>query len=145
MINYFYIVALILSMLCCSFDSKNRGNVMHKESSISSTKLIVREWSCCKKRNKGYEINYNICPKFIFKENNVGYYVKPSAEQVEFGWELLNDSTLNINLIKEENEPFKQGTYKMIFTANSNYLDLQLRHVDTDLIYFMGANLPADN
>jgi hypothetical protein len=103
------------------------------------TELTSGEWRLCKVINNRRAINYNICSKLIFNTNNTGLYINPSSNQFTFRWELLNADSLNIMNVEEDkgNKSINEGCYKIIFTNKLKCKEIRLKHLDSDLIYFL--------
>ncbi len=103
--------------------------------------VLTGEWSCCETwsvdTDTTYTVTmYNVCPRITFMKSGKGYWTLPSEERVPFDWELLNDSSLSIGSIDEST--FLSGVFGMTFTTELEHVELQLKHRNTDTIYFLG-------
>ncbi len=137
---------MLISIFGFSSKPKNitmgRANVVFEE---IQTELTTGEWTLCsvmvinKATGISSQLMYNQGPKLIFNSNNTGIYIKPSSKHITFEWELLNEDSLSFKVVDENNqrEAIKSGVYQIGFSINTEYKELQLKHVDNDLIYFL--------
>ena len=137
----FLFLMTLISIMGCFSEPKNIGK--EKVATIfyaNHTVLTTGKWSLCKTMTEGSVFNYNQCPNLIFNSNNIGFYVKPSSEQIAFEWKLLNQDSLSIMVVEadRENESIKRGIYEIVFSSKPKYTELQLKHTGTNLIYFLG-------
>ena len=122
---------------CSSPESPNRAEADQNLIALESTEIdsnILGEWALC----KANLVSYNVCPIVNFNTNGLGDAIDASGDKKKFEWIFTKKSRILIKA--EEICVLKSGTYDIAFQNKENYVQLQMKSINENLVYILGKS-----